>query len=363
VNVFEPVPFGTDPRGRTIKVPLIFHSWLIGAIPRQGKTASLRVLVAACSLDPLCELWIHELKGTGDLDPFEKVSHRFCSGVDDESIGYAAASLRMLRAEIEKRLPRLRELPRELVPDKKITRQVAGRRALHLAPLACAIDECQNLFAHPKYGKQAGDDAEFCIKIGPAIGVFLLLATQRPDAKSLPTGVSANVSDRLCLKVMGQIENDMVLGTSAYKNGIRATTLRAEIDAGIGMYVGGIAAQVVRAFYLNLPAAERVAVRARALRESAGTLSGVAAGLADEEAARDVLADLAAVFGRDAGLQWAEAAARLAQRYPDRWDGASADAVSAEARAHGVPSVDVKADKRTLKGCRLADVEAAAEDA
>ncbi|MEU1156480.1 hypothetical protein ABZ369_26180, partial [Streptomyces sp. NPDC005918] len=30
-----------------------------------------------------------------------------------------------------------------------------------------------------------------------------------------PTGISANASLRLCLKVMGQLENDMVLGTSA----------------------------------------------------------------------------------------------------------------------------------------------------
>jgi DNA segregation ATPase FtsK/SpoIIIE, S-DNA-T family len=361
VNVFEAVPFGTDPRGRMVRLPLVFHNTLIGAIPRQGKTASLRVLVAACALDPLCELWIHELKGSGDLDPFEKVSHRFCSGVDDESIGYAAASLRMLRAEIEKRAPRLKDLPREVCPDKRVTRQIATRRALKLAPLACAIDECQNLFAHTGYGKQAQDDAEFCIKIGPAFGVFLLLATQRPDAKSLPTGVSANVSDRLCHKVMGQMENDMILGTSAYKNGIRATTFRAEIDAGIAMYVGGTQPQVVRAFYLNLPAAERVATRARQLREAAGTLSGVALGLEDTEAARDVLADLAAVFGADAGLQWGEAAARLGQRFPDRWDGASADAVSAEARSHGVPSVNVRVGRQQARGCRLADVEAAAD--
>ena len=44
---------------------------------------------------------MHELKGSGDLDPLEKVCHRFCSGIDDESIAYAAESLRLLRAEIE----------------------------------------------------------------------------------------------------------------------------------------------------------------------------------------------------------------------------------------------------------------------
>jgi hypothetical protein len=109
-------------------------------------------------------------------------------------------------------------------------------------------------------------------------------------------------------------------------------------------------------FYLDLPACERVATRARQLREAAGTLTGVAAGLDEAEAARDVLGDLAAVFGGDAGLHWAEAAVRLAQRFPDRWAGAEAEAVSAEARAHGVPSVNIRMNGDQAKGCRMADV-------
>ena len=68
------------------------------------------------------------------------------------------------------------------------------------------MDECQNLFGHHKYGKEAGADAEFIIKIGPALGVVLILATQRPDRDSLPTGISANASLRFCLYVAGQIE-------------------------------------------------------------------------------------------------------------------------------------------------------------
>ena len=77
---------------------------------------------------------------------------------------------------------------------------------------------------------------------------------------------------------MGQVENDMILGTSAYKNGLRATTFRPEIDAGLGYLLGaGPAPQVVRTFYLDMHAAERIAIRARALREAAGTLTGHAA--------------------------------------------------------------------------------------
>ena len=116
------------------------------------------------------------------------------------------------------------------------------------------------------------------VKRGPALGIVLILATQRPDAKSLPTGISANAVLRLCLKVMGQVENDMVLGTSAYKNGTRATMF-AFSDKGICYFAGeGDAPRIVRGFYIDAPAAEKIALRARAIRAAAGTLTGHAAG-------------------------------------------------------------------------------------
>jgi S-DNA-T family DNA segregation ATPase FtsK/SpoIIIE len=156
---------------------------------------------------------------------------------------------------------------------------------------------------------------------------------------------------------MGQVENDMILGTSAYKNGLRATTFRHDLDAGIGYLLGaGPSPQVVRTFYLDMPAAERIAVRARALREAAGTVTGHAAEDASE-GPRDVLTDVLAAFGSDAGLQWGDLAQRLASRFPARWEGVTADAISAECRARSVPSVNVKAAGTALKGCRRADVE------
>jgi DNA segregation ATPase FtsK/SpoIIIE, S-DNA-T family len=360
-DVFARLPFGTDVRGRTVTVPVMYHNWLIGALPGQGKTAAVRVLAAGCALDPLCELWIHELKGSGDLDPLQRVSHRFASGVDDGSIGYAAESLRLLRAELEQRTERLKALPREICPDKRVTREIASRRSLKLHPVCCVVDEMQNLMGSDRYGKSAADDAQFVIRIGRAFGVFLILATQRPDRASLPTGISANVSQRFALKLMDQPTNDMVLGTGAYKAGIKATTFRPEIDAGIGFQIGaGPAPQVVRTFYLDQDPTERVASRARALREAAGTLSGDAlGGIGDTP--RDVLADLAAVFGGSAALQWPEAAARLASRFPGRWADAGAEAVSAECRALGVPSVSVRAGGQVARGCRLADITAALE--
>jgi S-DNA-T family DNA segregation ATPase FtsK/SpoIIIE len=77
VDVFTPMPFATDMRGRPVRVPLIYHNWLIGSMPRQGKTAAVRALACAVALDPIAEQWVHELKGTGDLDALEAISHRF----------------------------------------------------------------------------------------------------------------------------------------------------------------------------------------------------------------------------------------------------------------------------------------------
>ena len=359
-DVFGDLPFGTDVRGRTVKAPMAYANWLIGAAPRQGKTASVRVLACGAALDPLAELWIHELKGSGDLDPLEQVSHRFVSGIDDESIGYAAQSLKLLRGEIEKRTERLKALDRVLCPDKRTTRQIAARRALKLWPLVCVVDECQLLFSHEKFGKQAGEDAGFIIRIGPAFGVILILATQRPDAKSLPTAVSRNAVLRFCLKVMDQDGNDMILGTSMYKNGVRATAFRPEVDAGLGYLVGASAApQVVRTYYLDMAATERVAKRARALREAAGTLSGVALGEDDSAPQRDVLADVLEVLGGDAKAQWGELAARLERRFPERWTSLTGEAISQQCRDLGVRSSQVWDGASNRMGCTRADVEAA----
>jgi S-DNA-T family DNA segregation ATPase FtsK/SpoIIIE len=354
-DVFKPVPAGTDTRGRGVKAPLVYHNWLIGSMPRNGKTGTVVELNGAIALDALCEQWIHELKGTGDLDAFEPLCERFISGIDDASIAYAAESLAKLRAECEKRAPLIKALPTAICPHKRVTREIAEKYR-RLRPLACTIDECQNLFAHPKYGKQAGEDAEFVIKVGPAMGIILILATQRPDKDSLPKGISANVSVRFCLYVAGQVENDMILGTSAYKQGVRATMFRPEVDAGLGYLKGATPVpRVIRTHYMDV--AERLAVvaRARVLRERAGTLP---AGSADAPE-RDVLADVLAAMGGDPGLHWGVLAERLAQRWPERWGGSAKDAVSMQVQALGVPSVTVSVGGVKARGCRKDAIEAA----
>ncbi|WP_086695890.1 cell division protein FtsK [Streptomyces recifensis] len=346
VDLFKPVAFGTDQRGRWVEITLMYIAAVIGAIPRMGKTFLLRLLLLIAALDPRAELHTYDLKGTGDLDPVgNAVSHRHRAGDEEEDIEYAVRDLRALREELRRRAKMIRSLPRDICPESKVTSDLANKASLGLHPIVIGVDECQVWFEHDKYGKELEEICTDLVKRGPATGIVLLLATQRPDAKALPTGISANASARFCLKVMGQLENDMVLGTSAYKRGVRATMF-AWADKGIHYFVGeGSDARIVGSVYVDAPAAEAIGARARKARELAGTLSGHALGEepeADESAAYDLLRDILAVVPADEPKVWSETVvARLAELRAEVYDGWDPEGLAAALKPHGIATIQV----------------------
>ncbi|KAA0932395.1 cell division protein FtsK [Streptomyces apricus] len=338
VDLFKPVAYGTDQRGRWVEITLMYIAGVIGAIPRMGKTFLLRLLMLIAALDPRAELHTYDMKGTGDLDPVgNAVSHRHAAGDDDEAIAYALADWRALREELRRRTKVIRSLPRDICPENKVTSALADKRSLGLHPIVIAVDECQVLFEHGEHGKEFEEIATDLVKRGPATGIVFLAATQRPDAKSLPTGISANASARWCLKVMGQTENDMVLGTSAYKRGVRATMF-AWGDKGIHYFIGeGSDARIVGSVYVDGPGADLIAARARKAREKAGLLSGHALGEAPEQVTGptyDLLADILAVVPEKEPRPWNDVTVdRLAELRPEVY-GPWADLEPAERAAH-----------------------------
>lgn len=321
VDLFKPVAFGTDQRGRWVEITLMYIAGVIGAIPRMGKTFLLRLLLLIAALDARAELHTYDLKGTGDLDPVgDRVSHRHRAGDDDEDIEYAINDLRALREELRRRTKAIRNLPRDVCPESKVTSTLADKPSLGLHPIVVGVDECQVWFEHEKYGKEFEEICTDLVKRGPATGIVLLLATQRPDAKALPTGISANASARFCLKVMGQLENDMVLGTSAYKRGVRATMFSWG-DKGIHYFVGeGADARIVSAVFADAVLADQIALRARKAREDAGRLTGHALGEESELAGAgyDLLADVLAVVPAKETKAWNTVVVdRLAELRPE----------------------------------------------
>ncbi|RFU83288.1 cell division protein FtsK [Streptomyces triticagri] len=367
VDLFKPVAYGTDQRGRWVAVTLMYIAGIIGAIPRMGKTFLLRLLLLIAALDPRAELHTYDMKGTGDLDPVgNAVSHRHAAGDDDEAIQYLLHDARWLREELRRRTKVIRSLPRDICPESKVTSALADKRSLGLHPIVVGMDECQVAFEHPEHGKEFEEIFTDLVKRGPATGIVVLLATQRPDAKALPTGISANASARWCLKVMGQLENDMVLGTSAYKRGVRATMF-AWGDKGIHYFVGeGSDARIVGSVYVDGPGAESIAARARKARERAGLLSGHALGEEPEPAAPayDLLADILAVVPAKETKVWSETVvARLAELRPEVYDGWEPETLSSALKPRGLTTIQVgrRMDGKVVnrRGIARADITSA----
>lgn len=366
VDLFQAIVFGNDQRMRDIRVTLMFASIVIGSIPRMGKTFLLRLLLLIAALDPRAALYAFDFKGTGDLGPLEPVCHRYRSGEDDEDILYVLHAMRELKEELRRRAKVIRNLPKSRCPESKVTPALASDKSLGLYPIVVGFDECQVPFEHEKYGAELESIATDLAKRGPALGIVGMFATQRPDAKSLPPGISANAVLRFCLKVMGHTANDMVLGTGAYKAGIRATMF-SRSDRGICWMSGeGDDPLIVASAFVDGPAAELVVARARELREAYGNITGHAIGEGPSASrGMDVLGDAAKVFRADEEQLWCERiAARLAESWPDVYGEWTTASVAPALKPWGVTTVDVWAAGEdgkgtTKRGIKRADVLAA----
>jgi DNA segregation ATPase FtsK/SpoIIIE, S-DNA-T family len=341
-DIFGPVVFATDPRGRLVTVTLMFASVIIGSIPRMGKTFLLRLLLLICALDIRTEIHAFDLKGTGDLKPVTQVAHAYRAGEEPEDLEYLLADLRKLRVELRRRARVIRDLDERRCPENKVTPELASDLRLGLHPVVIALDECQVAFEHEQYGKELEAICTDFVKRGPALGMLLLLATQRPDAKSIPTGISANAVLRMCLKVMGQVENDMVLGTSMYKNGIRATMFARE-DKGVFYFAGeGLSPVIVRGYGFDLPSSKAIGARARMMREAAGRLTGYALGEEADVEVRSIAEDVLLAFREDPKLYLTTIADRLRESLPGAYADITPEAVRSQLAGLGATSKRVR---------------------
>jgi S-DNA-T family DNA segregation ATPase FtsK/SpoIIIE len=297
-DVYEPLPYGFDPRGNLVEITLMYSNLLVGGIPGSGKTSCALAIVLGVALDPTAELWIYELKGSGDLDSVKPVCHRYVSGDEDEDLEAALAGLRSGIAEYQRRAKFIKSLPASEVPEgRKVTRALAEKYPeQNLGPRVIVIDEMQEIFTHPDYKDEAAALCTRLIKKGRAYGLILILLTQNPDAPSLPTSVSSSVGTRLCLAVMDWRANNNVLGTSAYERGLRATDISID-EQGTGILARGREGSTVRAAFIKQTEAEDIGKRALALRTAAGTLTGQSVGAAVvEEDVETVVDHLRAIW-------------------------------------------------------------------
>jgi S-DNA-T family DNA segregation ATPase FtsK/SpoIIIE len=322
-DVFKPFPFATTPRMDTTDAAVAFRNWLFGGQPGSGKSWAMRLIVLAAALDVRVELRGYELKGVGDFAQVGPVCTEYGNGNDDETLQACADMFGWLYGEGQKRAKRIAHYAEiGMARENKVTPELASLPDSGLHPLVVFVDEIQELFLFGKTGKQAGETAEKCIKLFRALGIWLILGTQIPDRDSLPPGITRNINTRFCLSVADQVANDMILGTSMYKLGYRATVFEPVTEAGWGILAGIGKPGARRSFAIDNDQAARVMTRAIDLRAAAGVLPDRADGPARPLA--DVLADVAAVWPAGEDAAWNETLLeRLTSLRPEvygRWE-------------------------------------------
>jgi S-DNA-T family DNA segregation ATPase FtsK/SpoIIIE len=366
VDLFRPVVFGNDQRMRDVAVTLMFAAIVIGSVPRMGKTFLMRLLLLIAALDPRAEVHAFDFKGTGDFGALEPVCHRYRAGEDDDDMEYVVTSLRELKDELRRRAKVIKTLPRTRCPESKVTPELANDKSLGLHPIVVALDECQVAFEDNEHGAEIEEICTDITKRGPALGIVGMFGTQRPDAKSLPPGISANAILRFCLKVMGHTANDMVLGTGAYKAGIRATMF-SRSDRGICWMTGeGDDPRIVASAFVDAVGAERIVARARQAREEYGNVTGHAIGKGPEKTnGSDILADVLDVIADGEKAVWCERiATRLAAHTPETYAGWEGENVTAALKPWGIKPGQVWGQTDTgeganRRGIKRADIAAA----
>lgn len=291
IDLFRPFPAFTDQRGEWTPLTLAYANVIIGAVPRMGKTFVLRELLLAAGMDPRAKVYAFDGKGTGDLAPCALYAHGYVRGVrvdQPDRIEKVRGIIRDLRKEVGRRADVIDSLSREEAPESKVTSElVNARKDLDLGPIVLGIDETQAFFGYGDDGNKEHKAirAELksgiteLVKLGPALGVIVLLATQQVNDATIPTSIANNAVIRFCLKIEGHEPNDRILGTGAYRRGLDAQMFDLD-DKGIGyLKADGQVATIVRSVWgLDAVASEKLALRARQLRQAGGWLTGEALG-------------------------------------------------------------------------------------
>ncbi|MEU5690565.1 cell division protein FtsK [Actinosynnema sp. NPDC020468] len=293
-DAWRPVPFGRDARGRAVELPLVWTSLLVGAIPRQGKTFAARLAVTGLILDPFTRLYVADFKAGKDWHAAARVAHRFMSGDEPGHVLVLVDWLVELIGEVQRRYGRMRELDDDVCPESKITPTMSRDPELDMPVTAIVVDEVQipledrtSLEVQGRKltaGEYVGELLTWLARKGPAAGVVLVLATQRPDSRTIPSSLRAVMGSRFALRVMDWRDSNIVLGDQMNTRGYDSSRLSAS-HKGVGILrpdgdTAGpeVLATTVRTYYMPNEDWRVVCDRGRASREAEGTLTGHAVG-------------------------------------------------------------------------------------
>lgn len=364
-DVWQPAPLGLDLQSQKVSVPLMWQSILVGAMPRQGKTFTARQLAGFVALDPYVRLSVFDFKGSPDWTEFAKVAWSFGFGLLPDENGDPIENLKktlyQAQHEVQVRNRKLRELPPEICPEGKLTREIARDLRYKMPVWVIVLDEFQDGFDSGDEENDEEISALLCdlIRKGPSVGIIFIDATQRPVDIGSNRKVKSRFNTfrnlhqtRFALRTGSWQDSERILGDGTFSQGLDASTLPVGdgTDGGPDYRGNGILhgtampSGVVRTYRCDGIDTKKIIAAAVAHRRAAGTLDGMAAGsdTVDGVVVDPVTDALSVILPDETGVQWEELAERLADAMPSRYTKIDGRATSARLTRLGVASKNVR---------------------
>jgi hypothetical protein len=255
VDIRRPFPAGQDEYGRNIDWRLLSRNLILGGSPDAGKSAALRVPIAAAALDPSVRLWLMDAKTDGA-----------------EFVHWAPAAHRLIRGrQVEEAVEVLAELEQRV---EARYREIVARGEVFVCDDmeidVLMIDEMPQFMRIFETDSKAQQAAVKTIRgaiwkliaVGRAAGMMTVVSAQKPTADIVPSESRDLIDHKFALHCNTRAMSDAVLGAGA---GEEAPANAADIPSGqpgVGYYVGDGGVQKMRSFFISHKQAMAIASRA-----------------------------------------------------------------------------------------------------
>lgn len=233
-------------------------SVLLGGISGSGKSASLNTIILPFLEHGYADISVIDGKNDSELSKYEEIVE-YISYIDEDeeteeypfgkhNLKEILETLRRLKVECLQRKTQIKEKGYENYWDMPFDKSLPIKMIV--------IDECQELFELTETDKEKDEYKREMIMIVKAmlrkyrtLGVFVILATQRPTANVVPTDIRGNVGFKIGLRTDDTTSEKVILGST--DEDITPTKIGLVNTEGMAVTILGDKREYVRFAYID----------------------------------------------------------------------------------------------------------------